>query len=270
MPLFDRIGRHLKLTAEGEALLRLSRHLLGEVETFNERAVALRRGEIGILRVAATPMVIENTLSNFVGRYRRHHPGIEVLLVEEGGVAMPRRLELGDVHLALMAVDDDRFSIRLLYPVHGVAVIPTDHKFSRRRTIEVAELADEPLLLLRPEFAARDWFETACRVARIRPRMLLESSAPHTAIALAAAGYGIAVVPSTVIIPAGQVRGIPLLERGAAIGRWLRVAWQPERSLSAYAEQFISELCSHCQRQYPGREFNRRAAPLPRPREPMR
>ena len=268
VPLFDRIGRRLKLTAEGEGLLRLSRRLLGEVETFNERAAALKKGETGILRVAATPQVIENTLSNFLDHYRRRYPGIEVQLVEEGGIAMPRRLERGDVHLALMALDDDRFRIRLLYPVRGIAVVPNQHRFSRRRAIEVAELADEPLLLLRNEFASRDWFDTACRVARIRPRVLLESGAPHTAIALAGAGYGIAVVPSTVVIPAGQVRGIALLQRGAAVGRWLRVAWQPERFLSVYAEQFIEELWSHCQRAYPGREFNRRAAALPRPREP--
>jgi LysR family cyn operon transcriptional activator len=265
VPLFDRIGRHLRLTAEGEGLLRLSRRLLEDVETFNARAAALKKGEAGILRVAATPQVIENTLANFLGRYRRRYPGIEVQLVEEGGVAMPRRLELGDVHLALMAVDDDRFRIRPLYPVRGVAVVANDHKFSRRRTIEVAELADEPLLLLRNEFASRDWFETACRVARIRPRVLLESGAPHTAIALAGAGYGIAVVPSTVVIPVGRVRGIPLLQRGAAVGRWLRVAWQPERFLSVYGEQFVEDLCRHCQREYPGREFNRRAPALPRP-----
>ena len=43
VPLFDRIGRRLKLTAEGEGLLRLSRRLLGEVETFNERAGALKK-----------------------------------------------------------------------------------------------------------------------------------------------------------------------------------------------------------------------------------
>jgi DNA-binding transcriptional LysR family regulator len=270
VPLFDRIGRRLKLTAEGEGVLRLSRRLLGEVEIFKERAGAIKKGETGILRVAATPQVIENTLSNFLGRYRRRYPGIEVQLVEEGGVAMPRRLELGDVHLALMALDDDRFRFRLLYPVLGLAVVPNEHRFSRRSVIEVAELADEPLLLLRNEFASRDWFETACRIVRIRPRVLIESGAPHTAIALSGAGYGIAVVPSTVIIPAGHVSGIPLLLRGAAVGRWLRVAWQPERFLSPYAEQFIDELWRHCQRAYPGREFSRRATALPRPREPMR
>lgn len=268
--LFDRVGRRLKLTAEGEGLLRLGRRLLGEVEAFNAQAGALKQGETGILRVAATPMVIENTLAPFLGRYRRRHPGVEVELVEEGGIAMPRRLESGDVHLALMAVEDDRFAMRLLHPVRGLAVIANEHRFGSRRLIEVAELADEPLLLLRSEFASRDWFETACRVARVRPRVLLESGAPHTSIALAAAGYGIAVVPSTVVIPAGRVRGIPLMQRGTAVGRWLRVAWQPQRFLSVFAERFIAELRVHCRRGYPGREFNRHAPALPRPSEPRR
>jgi LysR family cyn operon transcriptional activator len=263
--LFDRIGRRLKLTSEGEGLLRLSRRLLQEVETFSEKASALKKGETGILRVAATPMVIENTLSPFLGRYRRRHPGVEVQLVEEGGIAMPRRLESGDVHLALMALDDERFGARLLYPVRGIAVVAKEHRLSRRRTIEVADLADEPLLLLRSAFASRDWFETACRVERVRPHVLLESGAPHTSVALAAAGYGIAVVPSTVVIPAAQVRGIPLVERGSAVGRWLRIAWQPQRFLSAFAERFMAELSAHCRRGYPGRAFNRHAPALPRP-----
>jgi DNA-binding transcriptional LysR family regulator len=265
--LFDRVGRRLKLTAEGERLLRLGRRLLGEVEAFNEQAGALKKGDTGVLRVAATPMVIENTLSTFLGRYRRHYPGVDVQLIEEGGIAMPRRLEFGDVHLALMALDDDRFASRMLYPVRGLAVVANKHRFSGRRTLEVAELAGDPLLLLRSEFASRDWFETACRVARVRPRVLLESGAPHTSIALAAAGYGIAVVPSTVAISADRVRGIPLIQGGRAVGRWLRVAWQPQRFLSVFAERFIEALRVHCRRAYPGREFSRYAPALPRPAE---
>jgi DNA-binding transcriptional LysR family regulator len=166
-----------------------------------------------------------------------------------------------------MAVDDNRFRSRLLYPAYGLAVVSEKHRLSRRRTLEVTELMDEPLVLLRVGFASRDWFDTACRVAHVRPRVLLESGAPHTAIALAGAGYGIAVVPSTVAIPRDRVRGIPLVQRGAAIARWLTVAWDSERFLAAYAHQFIEELSMYCQRSYPGREFSRRAPPLPRPRE---
>jgi LysR substrate binding domain len=109
---------------------------------------------------------------------------------------------------------------------------------------------------LRGEYASRDWFETACKVARIQPRVLLESGSPHASIALAAIGYGIAVVPSRVLFPREHVRGIPSTQRGAPIGRWLRLVWEPQRFLAAYAETFVYDLVDYCRRNYPGHEFS--------------
>jgi LysR family cyn operon transcriptional activator len=265
--LFDRIGRRLHLTSEGEDLLRRSRRLLTEAESLGERASALRKGGTGILRVGATPMVIENTLSGFLDNWRSRHPTVEVQLIEDGGNALPRRLDHGAVHFAIMAVDETRFRFRLLYPVYGLAVVRPKHRFGCYRTIDVSELTDEPLMLLRSEYASRDWFETACRVARIQPRLLLESGSPHAAIALAASGYGVAVVPSTALIPRERVRGIPLTQRGAGIGRWLRLVWEPQRFMAAYAEAFVNDLVDYCRRTYPGHEFSRHAPKLPRPKE---
>ena len=63
--LFDRIGRRVQLTSQGEDLLLRSRRLLAEAESLGERARELKSGETGILRVAATPQVIENLLARF-------------------------------------------------------------------------------------------------------------------------------------------------------------------------------------------------------------
>src|SRR3954447_11905327 len=59
VPLFDRIGRGVQLTSEGEGLLRRSRQLLTEVESLGERARALKAGQTGVLRVGTTPQAIE-------------------------------------------------------------------------------------------------------------------------------------------------------------------------------------------------------------------
>lgn len=262
--LFDRIGRRLRLTSEGEDLLRQSRRLLMEADLLNVRARTLKGGQTGILRVGATPMVIENTLSGFLSPYQFRHPGVEVHFLEDGGLRLPSRLDHGEVHLALV-VPEDRFRNRLLYPVHNLAVLSSKHRLGRRRTLDVADLAEEPLLLLHRSFGSREWFETACNIAHIRPRVRLESAAPHTLIALTGVGYGVAVVPSTVLVPDG-VRALPLLQREASIGRWLTIAWDPQRLLAPYAEQFVEELAVYCRRKYPGRDLTRRAPPLPRPR----
>ena len=235
-----------------------------EADLLTARARALKGGQTGILRVGATPMVIENTLSGFLSHYQLRHPGVEVHFVEDGGLRLPSRLEQGEVHLALV-VPYDRFGNKLLFPVLNLAVLPSKHRLARRRALDVAELAEEPFLLLHRSFGSREWFDSACNVAHIRPRVLLESAAPHTLIALANVGYGIAVVPSTVLVSVG-VRAVPLVQRGTPIGKWFSIAWDPQRVLAAYAEQFVDELVAYCQRDYPGRDFIRRAPPLPRPK----
>ncbi|MBX9590140.1 MAG: LysR family transcriptional regulator [Hyphomonadaceae bacterium] len=262
--LFDRIGRRLRLTSHGEDLLQQSRQLLMEADVLSARARALKGGHTGILRVGATPMVIEHMLSAFLGKYQVRHAGVEVHFVEDGGLRLPSRLEHSDIHLALI-VPDDRFRSRLLFPSHNLAVLSSKHRLSRRRVLEVEELAQEPLLLLHRTFGSRHWLDSAFNIAHLRPRVLLESAAPHTLIALAEIGYGVAVVPSTVLVPA-RLRALPLVQRKASIGRWVTIAWDPRRSLSAYGEQFVDELVAYCRRDYPGRSTIQRAPQLPRPK----
>lgn len=268
--LFDRIGRRVHLTSAGEDLLRRSRLLLAEADSLAERARALEKGEKGILRVGATPQVIENTLAPFLGPYRRRHPGIEIQLVEDGGNRLPVRLRHGDIQLVLTVVTDDSFVQRPLYPVYALALVPKSHRLARHHTIAIEELADEALLVLDRTFVGREWLDAACSVAHVRPHVLLESRAPHTIIVLAAEGQGVAVVPSTVVIRDERVRGAPLTQGRSAIGRWLTVGWDPQRFLARYAEHFIEELVGYCRRAYPGREFLRHTPPLPRPKEATR
>jgi LysR family cyn operon transcriptional activator len=263
--LFARIGRNARLTAEGEDLLVRSRRLLSDVEAIGAHASALKSGDAGILRVGATPQVIENLLAGFLPRYRKRHPGVDVPLVEDGGARLPEHLERGDVHIAIMPAGEDRFSGRLLYPMHVLAVLPLRHRLNRRPVLEVAELADELLLRLTPGFASHGWFEAACQIAHIRPRVLLESVAPQTLIALAHAGHGIAVLPSTARVPRAGVRVAVVVHRGVPIGRWTVAAWEPQRFLAPYAKQFIEELVGHCVHDYPGIEHIRRGPTLPKP-----
>src|SRR3979409_2482768 len=64
--LFARIGRSVRLTAEGEDLLVRSRRLLSDVAALGERANALKGGEVGVLRIGTTPQMIENLLAAFL------------------------------------------------------------------------------------------------------------------------------------------------------------------------------------------------------------
>jgi LysR family transcriptional regulator, cyn operon transcriptional activator len=129
--LFARIGCNVRLTREGEDLLARSRRLLADVAALGERASALKSGKVGVLRLGATPQVIETLLAGLLPRYRNRHPGVEVRLIEDGGARLPGRLERDDIDVAVMPVGEDRFRGRLLYPMHVLAVLPQPHRLSR-------------------------------------------------------------------------------------------------------------------------------------------
>src|SRR5262245_54341753 len=61
--LFDRVGRRLVLTAIGEELLGDCRSVLGQVGSLGERVQLLRGDDHRVLKVAASPQMIESVLS---------------------------------------------------------------------------------------------------------------------------------------------------------------------------------------------------------------
>jgi DNA-binding transcriptional LysR family regulator len=262
--LFDRIGRRIQLTTEGEDLLRASRDVLAHAEALRERARSLVSGDTGLLRVGATPQAMQSVLAGFLSKFHRARPGVDVRLTEDGGVRLYELVERGELHVALSGILAGRLlESRPLFPIRVLAVMAPRPKWRRRTTVEVTELASEPVLLLTREFGTRQLFDAACRIAHMQPRVVLESREPHSLITLAEAGQGIAVVPSTVRFVSTRVHIAPLRQGGTSLGVWGGVAWDPRRALPIYATKFIEDLAAYAARTAPGRRFDRIGPPLP-------
>jgi len=263
--LFERIGRRVRLSIDGEALARRSRDLLDAADQIGEHARALRSGEVGTLRVGASPMAIQSVLAPFLRVFLASQPGMEVHLLEEGSLRLCGLVERGEVHLALGAVRSDQLHSRLVFPWRVLAAMRTRGPRPRRSTLAIAALHQQAVLVLRPEFASRELFDMACREAGVQPRVLLEAGDPESLLALAEAGRGVAIVPSTTLYARRALSALPLLRAGASLGGWGSVLWDPRRFMPEYGMRFIDQLTAWSRHAYPGREFERRAPPIPRP-----
>jgi LysR family cyn operon transcriptional activator len=262
--LFEHVGRRLRLTAEGELLVQRSRQLLSEADTLAEYARALKKGETGIVRLAATPQMIAGLLVPFLPGHRKRHPDVDILLIEGSAARQHSRLERGEVHLTIMPAGPG-FSRRILGPTHLLAVMPKSNPLSRGRVLEVSALANHPLLVMQREYGSRTWFDAACELAQVRPRVVMECTTPQTLIELAAVDYGIAIVPSTSAIRDLRLRALPIVHRGMSFGQWATICWNSRRFLPPYAQQFVEALVDHAQRAFPGRVHLKHAPPLPKP-----
>ncbi|HEY7498367.1 MAG TPA: LysR family transcriptional regulator [Vicinamibacterales bacterium] len=255
--LFDRVGRRIQLTAEGEDLLRESRDVLARAQSLVERARDLVSGTTGVLRIGATPQTMQSVLAGFLPTFQRARPGVDVRLIEAGGVRLYDLVERGELHLAVSGIIAGRdLHTRPLFPINVLAVMKRRPRWRRRTAIDVAELAKEPLLMLTKDFGSRQLFDAACRIAQLHPPIVLESREPHSLVTLAEAGQGTAIVPSTVRLPSRRIQTLTLLQAGKSLGVWGGVAWDPRRSLPSYATAFIDALVAHTVRT---RRITRRA-----------
>ncbi|HKO69258.1 MAG TPA: LysR substrate-binding domain-containing protein, partial [Burkholderiaceae bacterium] len=142
-----------------------------------------------------------------------------------------------------------------LFPLVALVAIPAGHRLFRRRNVEISELADEKMLLLRPDFMTRQLYDGACKVAHISPRIVLESASPHCLLALVQSNLGLAVIPSTVRFAKADPRAVPLTQNGKALGLWMQALWDPRRYTLPAAHNFIAALREHVKEDYPGKSL---------------
>jgi DNA-binding transcriptional LysR family regulator len=254
--LFDRVGRRLLLTSEGEQLLRDCRGLLSYANAVGERAALLRRGDAGVLKLAASPQHIESVLSRFLHRYARRFPNVEVNVVEAGGRESLAMLERGEIHLAqnlLNAIEpnSERFASMPLETVELLAACRSSQILGRDGQIEIGRLGRRPLLLLDSEFIVRRTFDAACRLAGLKPNIRFASRAPHTLLALAEAGHGVAIIPSQLRTSRYRLRIAQLTHGGKTLREPLAMLWDRRRPLPSYATAYCEMLSEYVRQVFP-------------------
>ena len=136
-----------------------------------------------------------------------------------------------------------------------LVVARKSHRFHASRTIDVTQLAEEPVLVLDRSFESREWLDVASQRSSLRPHVILESKAPQTILALANAGHGVAIIPSTVSPGASELAFAPLVHERRAVSKWLTVSSLRRRFFPPFADASIAELCAHCQSRQPGKAY---------------
>ena len=255
--LFDRVGRRLVLTGEGEQLLGDCRGLLSYASAVGERVQLLRRGDTGVLKVAASPQFIEGVMSGFLHRYAARYPNVQVKLIESIawsdtlGMLERREIHFGQNLLHAVQPGDPRFAHHPLEVVDLLAASRAPLAPGRGGAVEIARLADYPLLVLDTSFVSRRTFDATCRLAGVAPNIAFESRTPHTVLAMAESGYGVAIVPSAVRIDRYPLRIARVTYGGKPLRERLAIFWDKRRPLPRYAAAFCEMLAAHARAVFP-------------------
>lgn len=218
--LFDRGGRRVALTAAGHRFLERARTILDEVAA----ARAELRPEAGLarLKLAALRTLPAAALARLVADFRKAE-GDVVLELRDGSVSeIEGWLARGrvDAALTVLAPGTKRGGAAPLFRSRLVLAVAADDGLARRSRVALAELHQRPFVVrTHCEFLAQS--QRLFEAHGVRPRIAYRSDQDERALALTAAGLGLALIPDRLGHPGLAYLTVPELDLGHTIGlRW--------------------------------------------------
>jgi DNA-binding transcriptional LysR family regulator len=244
VPLFERVGRGIRLNQFGKAYAQRVERIFLELAQGQRELAALANGEQGQVELALS--VATHLLPDLLSTFRNAHPAIRFSLSQHEVTTMAQQLSRGMYDFCITSPPLQQAglaSLPLLTEDIRLAV-PTWHPLASRAQIRLQEVAKEVFICLKPEHSLRQLTDGFCQQAGFRPQIVFESDEPSLLRGLIKAGLGIAFVPAlswhgsvgsmVVEIPVAE----PLCQR--TIG----LSWLAERALSRAAQQF-REFAAH-------------------------
>jgi len=239
--LFHRVGRGLRLSAAGEALVGPARRVLRAADEARDAISGVVELKTGRLEIAALATLAVDPMADLIGRFRDRYPGIEVRVHEPESADGVRALvrdgtcELGAAHLPLTG---GQLISHLLGEQELLFVLPPESIAQADRPLGARELARTPLVVSPPGTSTRILLEQALTAVGVTPEIAVETAAREAIVPLVLAGAGAALLPAPLAREA-QRRGATVRSARPKITRTVGLVHRASR-LSPTAAAFLA------------------------------
>ncbi|MGH8801535.1 MAG: LysR family transcriptional regulator [Casimicrobiaceae bacterium] len=148
LPLFERLGKKLYLTAAGSELLHYSGAIADQFREVEEAMAQLRGGASGKLNIAVISAG-DYFFPWLLAGFARQHPGVQLNLSVDNRQEVLRQLAENMTDLAIMVrPPDDPEIVREAFAPHAYVIVAAPwHPLAPRRSISLERLLDEPFIV---------------------------------------------------------------------------------------------------------------------------
>ncbi len=237
--LFDRAGNRITLNAQGEIFLKHAHHILSEMEDAKR---AIRQSMVQ--HAPCISLISTNTLmwSNMISAFTSEFPAYTMAC---SGTSISHLSEEGfpTQHTFLLAYENEvppAFNTELnssfLFHTNPVVMLHKDHPLANEKTIDMAMLKNEKLLLTYPHFALSTRITQLLELHNI-PFPGDSFYSYHARLKMVCENLGVSFATQCdSLISTPNVRYIPLVD---PFGPWAAyLYWRKEHTLTEYEEKF--------------------------------
>lgn len=196
-PVFFRVGRRIRITPAGEALLQLSHRIFQDLKDTLAGITDSQESLRGVVRLLGGMTVCLYVFPPLLTELKRQHPQIDLKLVSGSSERCLQLLKAGSGDLALLTLpveQPDLVTIPVLQE-ELLLVTAARHPISRKRKVLPQDLVRQPFVLFEAGSNTRRVIDEFFLTARIEPQIVMETENVEIIKALVRHGIGMSIIP---------------------------------------------------------------------------
>ena len=200
-PLFDRVGKTVRLTDAGQTFLTYARSLLATAEQA-KAALQPARQVSGTLRVALADSVCSTFLPDLLQRYHALCPQVELVLRTATDDEMLQMLGSNQIDLAYTLdkpLLQPSFVLAVDEPEPICVVAPAGHPLAGQAEVTLQELAGQEFLLTERGMSYRDALDQCMAAQGLAIKPFLELGSASLLCQMVEHGMGLSFLPEYIV-----------------------------------------------------------------------
>lgn len=237
--LLSRTTREVSLTQAGLNLLPKVKETIESLALSLDQLRHEGRSRQETLSIGCLPTIASGRLPRALQRFQERHPNVAVRIYDNSASEISDLVQSGTVEFGITLVASHRwdFEIEMLIKDPFTLVCPEEHPLASQPSVSWSDLSGEPLIRVSQQTGNRMIIDDALGSRREALNWRFEVQHLQTAIALAAAGVALTVVPRMALDAVGEcgLKLVPL--RNPSIARPIGIVSRRGAPLSPMADE---------------------------------
>lgn len=243
--LFNRSGRGISLTPEGQVLFEHVSRALNIIEEGEDKLRDMRSLAGGVLRVGASDMTLKFFLLDYIEKFKKNFPLVRLTVSNAPTPSSLHALKNGDIDFAVISgpvAEDDGIVLKEVRQINDIIVASDKFDIGRCEAVDIETISDHPLIMLESGTSTRKYIDNFLPDDMKEPDIELATS--DLILDFARRGFGVAFIVEDFAkkdLETGTLYEIKL--KNPPLPRPFYLAYRSKQTLSAATMHFL-ELVS--------------------------
>jgi DNA-binding transcriptional LysR family regulator len=244
--LFDRGGRRIALTPDGEIFLPLAQSVLLRADEA-VRVLKEHQGvEAGEVRMGCNPSVATYMGPALIASFREHLPRVRVQIIEGGDLELQQGVVEGSIDFAVVTAPGSPHTLDVtpLGAEDLLLVVSPAHRYSDRSTVALAELSYEEFIFTTNSYNITAQIIDACRRVGFEPRVAYQTGSLESLKAFVRYGLGISMLPR-MALQGAVADGLVVIDIEGTLTRELNLIRGRDRASTPATRALMAHVRAH-------------------------